>query len=107
MIAGSKNKCKFVVQSKTNIYGAILHIQVKSPDKGVREFKKLTSFHICSANWFGLQRTPPFFHNQNLFNMQSKKEKRAICASPAISANLKTTNQFNYSAEFFTERRPS
>ena len=66
----------FVVLYQFNFYGANSTNKCKEPkDKGAREFKKLNSFLICSANGLVQQRAPLFIHNQNLFKMLYQKRE--------------------------------
>ncbi len=68
----------FVVQNKFITNGAKSKFDCKEPkDKGAREFWKLISFLICSANGFVLQRAPLFI-NQIFFKMQNKKREKSL-----------------------------
>jgi hypothetical protein len=94
--AVSDFNCTFAMLYQFNHHGAYSTNKRKEPDnKGAREFKKLISFLICSANGLVQQRAPLFIHYQNLFNMLYQKEKSTTGAS--IGSYVPETNRLQVS----------
>ena len=80
------NFLKFVVQiNSIHNHGANLHTNKESKNKGAREFWKLISFLICSANWVGLQRAPLLLTTKILLLCRPQKRRTAQTAHQSQS----------------------